>query len=51
MRWGELSALEWKDLDEESCCIRIRRGQVRQTVAGTKTRKFRTVSVPLLVLK
>jgi integrase len=51
MRWSELSALEWKDLDEEGPCIRIRRGQVRQHVSGTKTRKTRTVAIPEFVLE
>jgi len=50
MRWSELSALEWRDLDEAQRCIHIRRAQVRQVVAGTKTRKRRTISVPEVVL-
>jgi integrase len=51
MRWSELSALDWKDLDENAQCIRIRRGQVRQHVSGTKTRKTRTVAVTSVVIE
>ena len=50
MRWSELTALEWRDLDEELGCVRIRRAQVRKVVAGTKTRKVRTVPVPEVAL-
>ena len=50
MRWSELTALEWKDLDTEKGSVRIRRAQVRKSVAGTKTRKVRTVAVPQVVL-
>ena len=46
MRWSELTALEWRDLDEEMGCVRIRRAQVHKAVAGPKTRKVRTVPVP-----
>jgi integrase len=49
MRWSELSALEWRDLDEKRRCVHIRRAQVRQTVAGTKNRKKRTVTVADIV--
>lgn len=51
MRWSELSALYWKDLDAELGCIRIVRGQVRKHVDSTKTGKARTVPVPPNVLE
>jgi len=51
MRWSELTALEWRDLDEHKGCLYIQRGQVLGHVAGTKTRKNRTVAVPEIVLE
>jgi integrase len=41
---------EWRDLDEEKGCIHIQRAQVRGHVAGTKTRKTRTVAMPEILL-
>jgi len=51
MRWSELSALHWDDLDTEQECIRIVRGQVRKHVGTPKTGKSRTVPVAPGVLK
>ena len=50
LRWSELTALEWKDLDWEQGSVSVRRAQVRGQVSGTKTRKVRTVAVPEVVL-
>jgi integrase len=50
MRWEELSALEWQDIDEEAGCIHVRRAQVKGHLSGTKTRKTRTVAIPELVV-
>ena len=36
MRWSELSALEWDDIDEEAGVIRSVRGQVRKRVGTRK---------------
>ena len=36
MRWSELSALEWDDIDEEAGIIRSVRGQVRKRVGTRK---------------
>jgi len=45
MRWGEVSALRWGDIDERSRTITIARAQFRGTVDTTKTSVVR--SVPL----
>lgn len=41
MRWSELSALEWQDVDEAAGVIRVRRSQVLGRVGPPKTRKSR----------
>ena len=46
LRFGEASALQWGDIDEEAGLIRIRRAQWRGRVSTTKTGKIR--SVPLI---
>jgi integrase len=47
LRWGEVSALKWDDIDEAAGLIRVRRGNWKGIeVPSTKTRKVRTV--PLL---
>ena len=45
LRFGEVSALQWADVDEERGVVRIRRAQCNGIVGPTKTR--RTKSVPL----
>lgn len=45
MRFGELSALEWSDIDFERGLIHVRKSQVAGNVGPTKTRAHR--SVPL----
>jgi integrase len=38
LRWGELSALKWEDVDEEAGVIRVRRGNYKgRVVDSTKT--------------
>lgn len=38
LRWGELSALRWEDIDEAECVIRVRRGNDKgRVVESTKT--------------
>jgi len=46
MRWSELSALEWDDIDEASGVIHLTRAQVRGHVGTTKTDK--DIDFPLL---
>ena len=41
LRFGELSALEWSDLDEAEGEVRVTRSQVRQVVNLPKTKKRR----------
>ena len=41
LRWSELSALEWQDVDEAAGLLRIRRGQVLGKVGPPKTPKSR----------
>jgi integrase len=43
MRFGELSALLWSDIDFERGLIHIRKSQVHGVVGPTKTRQYRTV--------
>ena len=45
MRFGELTALTWKDVNEEEGVIRVTKAQFRGVVSTTKTGKVR--SVPL----
>lgn len=45
MRWGEVSALRWSDIDERTKTITVARAQYRGTVDTTKTGSVR--SVPL----
>lgn len=45
MRWGEVSALKWSDIDERRRTITVSRAQFRGTVDSTKTGVVR--SVPL----
>lgn len=46
MRWSELSALEWDDIDEAEGWIHVRRAQVNKRVDTTKT--DRELDLPLL---
>lgn len=46
MRWSELSALEWDDIDEQADVIHLARAQVRGHVGTTKTDK--EIDFPLL---
>ncbi len=39
MRWGEVSALHWCDIDEQAGIIHIRRSQVRKHIGPPKTGK------------
>lgn len=53
-RWGEVAALRWTDIDEQTAVIRIARAHVRGTVDTTKTEVVKEVPlVPelLAVLK
>lgn len=43
MRFGELSALQWSDIDFERGLIHVRKSQVKGVVGPTKTRGRRTV--------
>lgn len=43
MRFGELSALQWSDIDFEGGLIHVRKSQVNGNVGPTKTRSRRTV--------
>lgn len=45
-RFGELSALQWSDIDHERRQIHIRRAQVRGHVGDTKTGERRNVPMP-----
>ena len=45
LRFGELSALHWTDLDEDEGLIRVERRQVRGTIDLPKTKKKRSVAV------
>lgn len=49
MRFGELSALEWSDVDFESGIIHVRKSQVNGNVGPTKTRTRRTVPLHSVV--
>ncbi|HJL18937.1 MAG TPA: site-specific integrase [Sandaracinaceae bacterium LLY-WYZ-13_1] len=47
MRWGELSALKWSDLDEERRILLVRRTvQKGKLVPSTKTKRARRAGVP-----
>lgn len=51
LRWGEVSALRWEDLDREERVLLIRRKACRgELVPSTKTGKARLVGVPDLLL-
>ena len=43
LRFGEVSALQWDDVDEERGVVRIRRAQCNGIVGPTKTRRTKTV--------
>lgn len=46
LRWSELSALEWRDLDELRGVLRVQRSQVRQLAGEPKTdRSRRTIAL------
>ncbi|MCC7069911.1 MAG: site-specific integrase [Deltaproteobacteria bacterium] len=49
MRFGELSALQWNDIDFERGLIHVRKSQVKGVVGPTKTRSRRTVPLHPLV--
>jgi integrase len=49
MRFGELSALLWSDVDFDKKCIHVRKSQVNGLVGPTKTRGYRTVPLHPLV--
>jgi len=52
MRWGEVSALQWKDLDVEARVLTIRRKvQGGRLVPRTKTGRLRKVGVPVPLLE
>lgn len=47
LRWGEMSALRWGDLDEEAGAIRVRRANYRGHIGDPKTKgSRRTVALP-----
>lgn len=47
LRWGELSALRWSDVDEEAGAIRVRRSNWRGRMGAPKTDgSHRTVPLP-----
>jgi integrase len=46
LRWGEVTALRWEDLDHEAGVIRVRRNNFRGTIDTTKTGRER--EVPLM---
>ena len=48
-RFGEVSALEWSDIDEDAQVIWIRRSQWQGRVGTTKTGKVRDVPLPPLL--
>ena len=51
LRWGEVSALKWEDLDEQARVLKIRRTVCeRQLRPLTKTRKARIVGVPEVLI-
>jgi integrase len=41
LRWGELSALRWEDLDREAGLIRVRRNNWKGKIGPVKTRRAR----------
>lgn len=49
MRFGELSALLWSDIDFDRGLIHIKKSQVKGVVGPTKTRQYRTVPLHALV--
>lgn len=49
MRFGELSALQWSDVDFDRGLIHVRKSQVKGVVGPTKTRSRRTVPLHPLV--
>jgi integrase len=47
LRFGEASALEWRDVDLDACTIRVRRAQWRGTVGHVKAKcSKRTIVIP-----
>ena len=50
-RWGELSALEWSDLDSEEGILSINKSQYKGQVSGTKTGPIRILPLHPLVLE
>lgn len=52
MRWGEVSALKWSDLDEERRILLVRRkAQKGKLVPSTKTKRRRRTGVPEALLE
>jgi len=49
MRFGEISALEWSDIDLEQGQIHVRKSQVAGNVGPTKTRSYRIVPLHPMV--
>jgi integrase len=51
LRWGEMSALRWSDLDVEAGAIRVRRANWRGHIGDPKTKgSHRTVALPPVVV-
>lgn len=51
MRFGEATALKWKDIDEQAGLIHVRRSQWKTVVTDTKTGSRRTVPLPTVLSK
>ena len=46
LRWGEVTALKWEDLDREAGIIRVQRAHWKGKVKTTKTKRPRMVAMP-----